>query len=79
MPAVHHGRPEIPGPGRVLKPQAPAYVTVEVYDGPLAAPGDPGQVPGEHFEGGNGGYHYYPAQDQVRNWLTAAGFRIDDE
>lgn len=63
----------------VLKTQAPAYVTVEVHDGPLAAPVDPRQVPGEHFEGGDGGYHYYPAEDQVRDWLTAAGFRIDDE
>jgi hypothetical protein len=60
-----------------LKPQAPAYVTVEVPDGPLPAPVDPRQVPGEHFEGG--GYHYYPARDQARDWLAAAGFGIEDE
>jgi SAM-dependent methyltransferase len=65
------------GLAAALKPQAPAYVTVEVPDGPLPAPVDPRQVPGEHFEGG--GYHYYPARDQARDWLAAAGFRIEDE
>ena len=35
------------------------------------------EPPGEHFEGG--GYHYYPARDQARDWLAAAGFRIEDE
>ena len=34
-------------------------------------------MPGEHFEGG--GYHYYPTRDQARDWLAAAGFRIEDE
>lgn len=63
----------------VLKPQAPAYLTVEVFDGPVPPPADPRQVPGEHFEGADGGYHYYPARDQVRDWLTAAGFRIEAE
>lgn len=64
----------------VLKPRAPAYVTVEVQDGPLPPPADPRQVPGEDFAGGElGGYHYYPGRDQARDWLTAAGFRIDEE
>jgi SAM-dependent methyltransferase len=67
----------VAGLAAALKPRAPAYVTVEVLDGPLPAPVDPRQVPGEHFEGG--GYHYYPARDQARDWLRAAGFRIEDE
>ncbi len=67
----------VAGLGATLKPGAPAYVTAEAPDGPLPAPVDPRQVPGEHFEGG--GYHYYPARDQARDWLAAAGFRIKDE
>lgn len=67
----------VAGLAATLKPRAPAYVTVEVPDGPLPAPADPRQVSGEHFEGG--GYHYYPARDQARDWLAAAGFRIEDE
>ena len=65
------------GLASALKPRAPAYVTVEVPDGPLPAPVDPRQVPGERYEGG--GYHYYPARDQARDWLAAAGFGIEDE
>ncbi|MGH3149537.1 MAG: class I SAM-dependent methyltransferase [Streptosporangiaceae bacterium] len=65
------------GLAAALKPQAPAYVTVEVPDGPLPAPADPRQVPGEHYEGV--GYHYYPARDQARDWLADAGFRVQDE
>jgi SAM-dependent methyltransferase len=67
----------VAGLAAAVKPRAPAYVTVEVPDGPLPAPVDPRQVPGEHFEGG--GYHYYPARDQARDWLAAAGFRVEDE
>jgi SAM-dependent methyltransferase len=67
----------VAGLAATLKPRAPAYVTVEVPDGLLPAPVDPRQVSGEHFEGG--GYHYYPARDQARDWLAAAGFRIEDE
>jgi ubiquinone/menaquinone biosynthesis C-methylase UbiE len=62
---------------RVLLPHAPAYVTVELPDGPLPPPADPRQLPGELIEGG--GYHYYPPRDQVRNWLAGAGFTITDE
>lgn len=65
------------GLAATLRPQAPAYVTVEVADGPLPPPADPRQLPGEHLEGG--GYHYYPARAQARRWLTAAGFGIEDE
>ena len=45
--------------------------------GPLPPPADPRQVPGEDV--GAGGYHYYPARDQAHGWLTAAGFRVEDE
>ena len=70
----------VAGLAAALKPRASAYVTVEVHDGPLPAPVDPRQVPGEDFEGGErGGYHYYPARDQARGWLTAAGFGVQDE
>lgn len=67
-------------PSAVLKPRAPAHVTVEVHDGPLPPPADPRQVPGEDFkEGEPGGYHYYPGPDQARDWPTATGFRTGDE
>jgi SAM-dependent methyltransferase len=65
------------GLASVLKPRAPAYVTVEAPDGPLPAPVDPRQVPGEHYQGA--GYHYYPAREQARDWLATAGFRIGAE
>ena len=58
----------------VLRPGAPAYVTVELPGEPLPPPADPRQVPGEVIEGG--GYHYYPPRDQVRHWLEAAGFAV---
>ena len=67
----------VAGLAAALKPRTPAYVTVEVNDGPLPPPADPRQVPGEDVEGG--GYHYYPAWDQARSWLVAAGFRVEDE
>jgi SAM-dependent methyltransferase len=67
----------VAGLAAALKPRAPAYVTVEIPDGPLPQPADPRQVPGEHFEGS--GYHYYPARDQARDWLAAAGFQVEDE
>jgi SAM-dependent methyltransferase len=70
----------VAGLAATLKPRTPAYVTVEGYDGPLSVPVDPRQVAGEDFEGGGlGGYHYYPARDQARDWLVTAGFRVQDE
>jgi SAM-dependent methyltransferase len=54
------------GLGTVLKDQAPAYVTVELPDGPLPPPD-------------GSGYHYYPPRDQVRRWLAAAGFAVTDQ
>ena len=65
------------GLAAVLKPGAPAYLTVEVHDGPLPPPTDPRALPGELTDGG--GYHYYPPRDQVRGWLTGAGFAISGE
>ena len=68
------------GLAATLKPRTPAYVTVEIQDGLLPAPADPRQVAGEDFEGGElGGYHYYPARDQARDWLVTAGFGVQDE
>jgi len=70
----------VAGLAAALKPRTPAYVTVEVQDGPLPAPVDPRQVAGEDFEGGElGGYHYYPARAQARDWLVTAGFGVQDE
>jgi SAM-dependent methyltransferase len=57
----------VAGLAAVLQDQAPAYVTVELPDGPLPPPVD------------GGGYHYYPPRDQVRRWLAAAGFAVTDE
>jgi hypothetical protein len=65
------------GLARVLRPRAPAYVTVELPAGPLPPPTDPRQLPGEVMEGG--GYHYYPPRTLVRGWLEAAGFAITEE
>ena len=65
------------GFARVLRERAPAYVTVELPDGPLPPPADPRQVPGEVTEGG--GYHDYPPRHLVRGWLAAVGFTITDE
>jgi SAM-dependent methyltransferase len=65
------------GLAAVLVGRAPAYITVELPDGPLPPPADPRQLPGEVTDGG--GYHYYPPRDQVRRWLAAAGFAVTDE
>ncbi|MGH3422671.1 MAG: class I SAM-dependent DNA methyltransferase [Streptosporangiaceae bacterium] len=63
----------------VLVPGAPAYVTAEIAElqpSPLPAATDPRLVPGEVVEGG--GYYYCTRRDQVRDWLVAAGFEVDD-
>ncbi|HEV3292868.1 MAG TPA: methyltransferase domain-containing protein [Streptosporangiaceae bacterium] len=65
------------GLAAVLADGAPAYVTVELPDGPLPPPDDPRQVPGEVTDGG--GYHYYPPRDQVLRWLAGAGFAVTDQ
>ena len=66
------------GFARVLRPHAPAYVTVELRDEPLPPPLDPRQLPGEELLA-SGGYHYYPPRPFVRDRLTSAGFTITDE
>ncbi|HEU0241613.1 MAG TPA: class I SAM-dependent methyltransferase [Micromonosporaceae bacterium] len=68
----------------VLKPLAPAYLTVEIPDaaetGDLSAP-EPADgatlVAGEFYDGT--GYHYYPRRDDVIGWLRTAGFELVDE
>lgn len=62
------------GPAATLRASAPAYVTVELRQGPLPPPADPRQVPGEVIE--DGSYQYYPTRPQVREWLNAAGFAV---
>ena len=58
-----------------LRRGAPAYVSIELHPGPLPAPADPRQVPGELVEGG--GYHFYPSLERVDQWLGEAGFAVD--
>jgi SAM-dependent methyltransferase len=65
------------GFARVLLPQAPAYVTVELASEPLPPPADPRQLPGELLA--DGGYHYYPPGHLVRGWLETAGFTVTEE
>ena len=62
------------GLAATVRTGAPAYVTVELWTGPLPAVTDPRQVPGEVIE--DGGYHYYPSRPQVRQWLDTAGFTV---
>jgi cyclopropane fatty-acyl-phospholipid synthase-like methyltransferase len=65
------------GLAAMLRPGAAAYLTVELPQQPLPAPLDPRQVPGEDFDGV--GYHYYPTRDDVRRWLTRAGFTVTEQ
>jgi SAM-dependent methyltransferase len=76
---------------QALKPSGQLYFTVEVADSSIIdhdyhAALDQGLpvVYGESAissDGGEdqGGYHYYPSMDQVRQWLGAAGFTIKEE
>lgn len=61
---------------KLLRPGAPAYLTVELPDRPLPEPLDPRAVSGELV---GEGYHYYPDPERVRQWLHDAGFEILDE
>lgn len=75
--ALEHVGPEdwprvLGGFAAVLRPGAPAYLTVGLSGAPLPAPVDPRQVPGELYAAG--GYHFYPDPDRVRGWLAGAGF-----
>jgi cyclopropane fatty-acyl-phospholipid synthase-like methyltransferase len=65
------------GLAATVRTGAPAYVTVELRQGPLPPPDDPRQVPGEVIE--DGSYHYYPTRPQVREWLNAAGFAVTQQ
>ncbi len=72
------------GFARVVKPQAPVYLTVELPgDDERRAAANPqpplvsGEVlwPGEH----GGGYHYYPEPDLVASWFAASGLTVLEE
>ena len=65
------------GLAATLRTGAPACVTVELRQGPLLAPADPRQVPGEVIE--DGSYHDHPTRPQVREWLNAAGFAVTEQ
>ncbi|MDQ3765451.1 MAG: class I SAM-dependent methyltransferase [Actinomycetota bacterium] len=60
----------------LLRPGAPAYLTVELPDQPLPEPLDPRAVCGELV---GEGYHYYPSPERLRQWLNDAGFEILEE
>jgi SAM-dependent methyltransferase len=76
---------------RALKPTGRLYFTVEIADpstidrvyqaglgqGLPVVFGESAARSGEGEE--EAGYHYYPSMDQVRNWLTQAGFTIKEE
>jgi cyclopropane fatty-acyl-phospholipid synthase-like methyltransferase len=57
----------------VLRPGAPAYLTVELpEDGEESDPTDEPLRPGELLA--EGAYHHYPAAGDADRWLAAAGF-----
>jgi cyclopropane fatty-acyl-phospholipid synthase-like methyltransferase len=62
-----------------LRPGGIAYLTVEIpeTDAPIRHAGDPLLLDGELFDGA--GYHYYPADDDVRAWLTGAGLNLEHD
>ena len=68
---------------RALKPRGLLYVTVELPEPDLpevfqtAVEAGLPVVEGEYVK--EGGYHYYPAIEQVRTWVDAAGFDILEE
>jgi cyclopropane fatty-acyl-phospholipid synthase-like methyltransferase len=70
----------VEGLAAVLRPQAPAYVTIELPDDDIAldpeAQGAP-LVAGEVLE--DGSYHFYPAVDTARSWFTEHGFTVWSE
>ncbi len=69
---------------RALRPGGALYCTVELTDpGELERAYRAGQelglpvLPGEVAH--QGGYHFYPELDQVRDWVSQAGFGLLDE
>jgi hypothetical protein len=57
---------------KLLRPGAPAYLTVELPDQPLPEPLDPCAVCGELV---GEGYHYHPDPERVRQWLKRRRLR----
>lgn len=69
---------------RALKPNGPLYFTVELIDeDELRASMEAARAKGLPIVDGEfaheDGYHYYPAIEQVRAWVEAAGFAILEE
>jgi SAM-dependent methyltransferase len=69
---------------RALKPQGFLYFTVELADEKETerafAAGQQLGFPVVYGEWAHeGGYHYYPKIEQVRDWVRAAGFRLVEE
>lgn len=69
----------------VLRPGAPAYLTVELPEEGTAVPGQEASpeavteplVAGEVLE--DGAYHYYPSVDDARAWITGHGLGVWSE
>ena len=73
-PIVVHGL------AAVLRPGAPAYVTVELAGDEIVMDDDAETAPlvaGEVLE--SGGYHFYPSPDQARAWLTRDHLEVSVE
>ena len=89
--AIEHVPPEewpkvLTNLGRALRPGGHLYLTVEEVDrGELdhafaeATAASLPAIYGEDVGDETGGYHFYPAREQVRRWLTKAGFPLVDE
>jgi SAM-dependent methyltransferase len=79
--------PVLEGFGRALRPGGWLYLTVERAAGDRVRAANQAArrrglpvVDGEViWEGPDGYYHHYPSLGQVRAWLAAAGFTIDEE
>jgi 2-polyprenyl-3-methyl-5-hydroxy-6-metoxy-1,4-benzoquinol methylase len=70
----------VAGLAAVLRPTAPAYVTIELPDDDIVLDVEADAAPlvaGEVLE--DGGYHFYPPVDTARAWLTDHGFTLWSE
>ncbi len=70
----------VEGLAAVLRPAAPAYVTIELPDDDISPDLEAETAPlvaGEVLE--DGGYHFYPPIGTARAWLTEHGFAIWSE
>jgi SAM-dependent methyltransferase len=68
------------GLASVLRPGAPAYVTVELPEEDITMDAEADGAPlveGEVLEGG--AYHVYPSPDTARAWLLEHGFTVRSE